>query len=269
MISTENQVYRVTYEAFSKFSNNLVQCRSLEEVAACFRLNLKYLFNCHAFHAIYRRNGTLLKIVTTRSNTGFSFIGEEDLTALEHELFAKKIPFHKPAANHSHWLQTTLAAEEQPELWGWNFSNNNDRQIIVTVLAGTSKKFSKKDIPIVKLVSETLESKLLELLLFKELDDKNAIINKIIEDQKEIIAERTHELELKNKRLLEISVLNAHSVREPLSRIMGLVSLFEILSPEAIEEEVIPHLKTSASNLDDALKEVILKATADLKHLKA
>jgi signal transduction histidine kinase len=177
-----------------------------------------------------------------------------------------------------------LAAEEKPELWAWNFKQTTERQIVISVLAGKSQVFTRQDISFLKMVAENLESKLLEVCLFRELDDKNKelaealtiihdkneVITSIVEQQKGVIDLRTQEIANKNARLLEISVLNAHHVREPLSRILGLISLVDYYpNSEGIKEEIIPKLRISATDLDLALQDVIIKATSDLIELKA
>mgnify|MGYP000229865445 CR=1 FL=1 len=82
-------------------------------------------------------------------------------------------------------------------------------------------------------------------------------ISKIVDQQKEGIDDRTKELKEKNKELAEISQLNAHTVREPLSRILGLIEISDYYSAEELKTEVLDHLKTSSEDLDKALKDVI------------
>ena len=89
-----------------------------------------------------------------------------------------------------------LVEDEQPELWGWNLAND-DRRIIVSVFSGSRKKFGQKDVAFLKLVSENLETKLLELSLIKELDEKNNIISSINRNQKKVIEEKPGSLALK------------------------------------------------------------------------
>ena len=80
---------------------------------------------------------------------------------------------------------------------------------------------------------------------------------KIVDQQKEVIDDRTKKLKEKNKELAEISQLNAHTVREPLSRILGLIEISDYYSAEELKTEVLDHLKTSSEDLDKALKDVI------------
>ena len=269
MTTASDQIFRITYEAFSKFSNSLNRCRTFEEISACFTINLKYLFNYHLFRASYHRNDTYLHMISSPLNTSISV--QETCGYLEYEqvLYSKQIPMYWSDLDD---LKLPASFYQEPEeeavLWGWNFKND-DRQIIISVLSGKSKKFTPKDITFLKLVSDNLETKLLELGLFKELNEKNTIINSINEDQKEVIKERTYEIEMKNKTLLEISVLNSHNVREPLSRILGLVGLMSDDETEETIREILPMLRASADDLDTALQEVIQRATSELLQLKA
>lgn len=283
MIIGANQVFRITYEAFSKYSNRLLRCRSFRDIEDCFRINLKYLFNFHVFRASYQRNGTFIHVVATSAKTSITVQKTPDYLDFEQKLLGNGMPMKWTDLGEINLPpEYALPAGEEGILWGWHIKND-DRQIVVSVLSGLSKSFSKADIAFVKLVAENLESKLLEVCLFEEVDeknkkleeavqiinDKNAIITAIIEEQKQVIHDRTREIEDKNKTLLEISVLNAHNVREPLSRILGLVSLVDVEEPEEIIATIIPRLKTSSNDLDVALQNIISRATIDLLKHKA
>ena len=269
MITESNQIFRITYEAFSKFSNNLNRCRTFSEIEECFTVNLKYLFNYHVFRASYHRGNTFVHLDSIKGKTIASV--DKIATYLEHEklLLEKKIPLKWNNLQALNLPECFVSVEEEsPELWGWNFTNDN-RQIIITVLAGSRKNFSWKDITFLKLVAENLETKLLELCLIKELDEKNKMISVINKHQKEIIKQRTLEIAGKNKTLIEISVLNAHNVREPLSRIIGLVNLLGSEFTDESLNEIVPLIKTSSKDLDRALQNVINHATNDLLELQA
>lgn len=268
LVNTSNQIYRITYEAFSKFSSQLNACRSLEEIAECFSVNLKYLFNFHIFRASYNHNDryihltcTLSRTVITESRTGQYLSFEEILLKENRPMLWTDIPALQLPPEYN------LPVHEEPKLWGWNFVNN-ERHIVASVLAGNSKSFSHKEINFLKLAADNLESKILEICLIKELDERNAIISEINLHQQEVIEERTREIAEKNKVLLEISVLNAHTVREPLSRILGLVQFITPDLPADMLNEIIPRLKTSSNDLDNALQSVIQRTTDDLLKLK-
>jgi hypothetical protein len=72
-----------------------------------------------------------------------------------------------------------------------------------------------------------------------------------------MIENRTQALIKQNNKLLHYAFINAHKVRSPLARILGLVNLIghEIeLTGKA--KELLDHLNLSANELDDILKEV-------------
>ncbi len=269
MITESNQIFRITYEAFSKFSSCLNRCRTFDEIADCFTVNLKYLFNYHVFRASYNWGGMYVHANSFRGNTEIKVGKRPRYLEYEKILADNTVPQRWTDVNALKLSECFADVDdEEQELWGWNFMNE-ERQIIVSVLCGSKKKFSQKDVNFIKLVADNLETKLLELCLIKELDEKNRIISIINEDQKVVIKERTREIEIKNKTLLEISVLNAHNVREPLSRILGLVNLMDEDQTEEMVTQVLPLLKTSSNDLDAALQNVINHATKDLAELKA
>ncbi|WP_429383895.1 PAS domain S-box protein [Mucilaginibacter sp. UYCu711] len=78
-------------------------------------------------------------------------------------------------------------------------------------------------------------------------------------------------IEAQNTRLLEISWIQSHIVRAPLSRIMGLIPLLEDSAEVGEEGKVIlDHLLTSAHELDETIKNITDKSkTEDLKSLKS
>lgn len=269
MINQSNQIFRITYEAFSKFSNHLNRCRTFEEIGECFTINLKYLFNYHVFRASYHRNDIYVHLEAMPGRTTVNVAGTGKYLEYEKILSNQSIPQRWTNLDGLNLSEPFLSIEEEnPELWGWNFIND-EKQIIVSVLSGSRKRFSQKDINFLKLVCDALEAKLLELCLIKELDEKNKIISLINEDQKEVIKKRTSEIAIKNKTLLEISVLNAHSLREPLSRILGLVNLLDDDSSKELIKQVMPLIKVSSNDLDAALQNVINRATKELSELKA
>ncbi len=62
----------------------------------------------------------------------------------------------------------------------------------------------------------------------EELKQKNAAIISINENLEKLITERTHKLKLQNEILKQYTFLNAHKVRGPLARILGLAGLYII-----------------------------------------
>ncbi|MBD1397092.1 hypothetical protein H9Q13_07935 [Pontibacter sp. JH31] len=266
----ENQIYRVTYEAFSKFSNSLSRCRSFEEVANVLRVNLKFLFNYHCVRISFQWEEHFAHFTISMQDAQVEVLGEGNYMPHEKQLLSQKRPL---CWNNQQVAMLPLAyqvpTEEQTELWGWVFENQ-ERCLLVSLLAGQSKPFTKRDVTFVRLMAESLESKLLELFLFQELDKRNEEISYINAQQQEVIKQRTSEITKKNERLLEISIASAHQMREPLSRVLGLVQIMgQAQSMETIQEQVLPRLSKSATDLDTVLREVIDNATGELIELGA
>ena len=73
------------------------------------------------------------------------------------------------------------------------------------------------------------------------------------------VTDRKHtltELETKNKKLQKITWSYSHEIRKPLSSILGLINLIEFDSDRRLEKDIIQHLKMSAEELDNVIKEL-------------
>jgi signal transduction histidine kinase len=277
-----SRVYRITYETFSKFSNNLNRCKSLEEVSQVSVRFLKYLLNFHLFRISVNQEGTYLVYCQCNANGEFELIPRENLLPYELQILEDTIPVRTeniPTELSEKIATTTLAS---PALWCWTFKKM-DVDFTVSLVADENKAFDVGDIEMLKLISDSFQAKFQEIYLKEELDHKNKSllqaldviknqnkkINQIVENQKQTIADRTKEVVEKNEKLLHISVLNAHNVREPLSRIQGIVQLFEVFDDQTCREELLPKLKQSSEEMDQVLREVIEMATTELTQLKA
>jgi hypothetical protein len=80
---------------------------------------------------------------------------------------------------------------------------------------------------------------------------------KINENLNQLVEHRTAALLDQNQKLMQHAFINAHKVRSPLARILGLVNLIghEIQLHEK-GDELLNHLNASARELDEVLKEV-------------
>ncbi|PKD20877.1 histidine kinase [Salegentibacter salinarum] len=277
-----SRVYRITYETFSKFSNNLNRCKNLEEVSQVSVRFLKYLLNFHLFRICINQAGSYLVYCQCNSSGEFDLISKENLLAHELRILENNIPVKTeeiPFQLSEKIVSTTL---ESPSLWCWTFKKM-DVDFTVSLISDKNKAFDVGDIEMLKLISDSFQAKFQEIYLKEELYHKNQSllqaldviknqnkkINQIVENQKQTIADRTKEVVEKNEKLLHISALNAHNVREPLSRIQGIVQLFEVFDDKTCREELVPKLKQSSEEMDKVLREVIEMASLELTQLKA
>jgi signal transduction histidine kinase len=77
------------------------------------------------------------------------------------------------------------------------------------------------------------------------------------ENLNQLVEHRTAALRDQNKTLLQHAFINAHKVRSPLARILGLVNLIgHEIKLGGKGDELLTHLNLSARELDDVLREV-------------
>jgi tetratricopeptide (TPR) repeat protein len=81
-----------------------------------------------------------------------------------------------------------------------------------------------------------------------------ALMNEGLEQR---VIERTEALETQNKKLIEYAFINAHVLRSPVSKIMGLVNLMEV-DKTADPIEMIAYLKKSCSELDTVVQKITI-----------
>lgn len=277
------QLYRITYEAYSKFANKISRCTTLEQVREVSLTHLKYLINYHIIRLTIKQDKKLLFFSLTKDKIDFDFKEKSALLDHEKELYIKEIPIHSTNNIPMEWVNRNMDSSilVEPEMWAWLF-NNNGRKVTVTLISDKFKAFKTADLDILKLAIDCFESKFHEIYLARSLDNKNKSLLKamtviktqneeikdIVTNQKAIIKDRTSEILEKNKKLLHISALNAHNVREPLSRIQGLIELIPYFNDKELREELIPKIETSALEMDKVLQEVITMATQELENLK-
>ncbi|NDC41400.1 MAG: hypothetical protein EBZ77_07615, partial [Chitinophagia bacterium] len=95
----------------------------------------------------------------------------------------------------------------------------------------------------------------------------NTTISRLVNEQEETIRERTRELAVtneklaeSNRKLIDLIQFNAHNIREPLTRIMGVVVVKEYMDSEEFETELWPGMKKAVNDLDNIIKAVIARA---------
>ncbi|MEM0999407.1 MAG: tetratricopeptide repeat protein [Bacteroidota bacterium] len=78
-------------------------------------------------------------------------------------------------------------------------------------------------------------------------------LNLILEER---VRTRTQELEKQNERLAEYAYMNAHLLRQPLTQILGLISLIYLAKSPQEREEYLKLLRHSAERLDQVVHEI-------------
>lgn len=273
-VNQNEQIYRVTYEAFSQFSSSLARTSSLDELRKCLQIKAKYLFDYKYLRISSFLGEKWIHINASSQESTSTISNTSELYPHEVELQNKGIPRVWNLLDLTHFASTFQPTTVDLKAWGWQFNNSDNSGITLTLVADASQSFLEREVPYIKLFIEVLESKLMELLLFDQIETKNEELNNavvtiqernseiqsIIEHQGEIISQQTQDLESQNKQLRKIAILNAHQVREPLSRILGLIEIAPHYNDIDLKEVILPKLVQSSDELDIALKEVILAA---------
>jgi signal transduction histidine kinase len=87
----------------------------------------------------------------------------------------------------------------------------------------------------------------------RELTSREAETRAINENLEVLVADRTREVENQNKALTEFAFINAHMLRGPLCRIIGLIQLMENY-PTQYNTEQLSKLKKVAGDIDTQIK---------------
>jgi tetratricopeptide (TPR) repeat protein len=101
--------------------------------------------------------------------------------------------------------------------------------------------------------------------LNKDISEKNEEIKQINDHLEEEVNVRTEKIQLQNQKLIEYAFFNAHKVRGPLARVLGLVALTK--NESSLEEVKSLHEKIhlSALELDEVVKEINQKLDIEQK----
>lgn len=121
--------------------------------------------------------------------------------------------------------------------------------IVVVIGLGyrTQRKLNQK---ITQLVNEQEHT-------IKERTKDLAESNEKLAESNEKLAVSNEKLVHNNKELIALIQFNAHNVREPLTRIMGAMSIQEYMTTEEFNEEIWPAMQIAVNDLDRTIKEVI------------
>ena len=269
--------YRITYEAFSKLSGRISKARNIEELTMVTSKNLKYLIDFQVFRISFLMDNKP-RSFTFFANNRYKLEANK-LCDFEIDLLENKIPLNSSDIPNKFNDFINTAILNHPLFWGW-FIGRNTLEICTTVLSDDTKVFTRTDIDIMHLLVDSFTSKYQQLFLSEQLRlknkslenavnliaDKNKEIEKILGHQQNVIFDKTNEVKLKNTELLEISNISAHNLREPLSRILGLIEISDYYDPEQLKEDIIKHIKTSAKELDEVLKNVVEKSENSIKN---
>jgi signal transduction histidine kinase len=85
---------------------------------------------------------------------------------------------------------------------------------------------------------------------------KNDQFEAINKDLEKLVEERARTIESKNNQIIDYANINAHKVRAPLARILGLINISMYELDEEELKYVLDNIEDSAKELDVILKQI-------------
>lgn len=262
--NNDNVQLRLAFEAYAQMGSKLHPLRNHFEVNDLLKKHLKYLFNFEDVRISYIQHK---QVITHLINHAESDILIEDfsiLTAFEKELIKqKKTVIQQPTTGNYNT--------------GWYFESADNDTLLLSVHSKQEKNVVMS-LAVLKLLAESLMAKFLQFNLYDKLDKQNDEISRalsmltrqnqeiqaLVEEQREEILRQTEAVRAKNKQLRKIAKLNAHEVREPLTRILALTKLLRLRHAFPSYEE-LTFIEEASIELDKALRHTIRKAETELK----
>jgi len=265
--------YRTIRDNLSQFTYELNRANSLTDIQLLLQNSLRYLFSCCVCRITYFQQNNFVCYTLTNDTPAVVTGTYQLLWDVEKLLFYEGLPLRLNIVEHASILQNLPHKNEIDKLWGWKLNYSEDAGILLTILASEERPFSRKHIPMVKMLCEMLFTKIRLILLLQNAQRNDAelifsnnheeanyaTIRELIKMHEKIINKRPDEFTHLNKKLVELIQFNSHTIREPLTRIMGLMQLKSLVSDEEFSENCWPMLVSSVQDLDNRLKEIIVK----------
>jgi signal transduction histidine kinase len=274
MITNPPQEYRLIYDNLSQFTIELNKANSLTDIQLTLHNNIKYLFNCYVCRITYFQQNNFFCYTISNEMPSMVTGTSQLLWDVEKLLFYEGLPLRLNKHEHASILQNLPNKNDVNQLWGWKLNFRDDAGILLTILANEEKPFSRKHIPLAKMICEMLFGKIRLILLLqtvqknvdyftltnKQLEEGTNTISELVNPQEKVIEKRILELTRLNKQLLDIIHFNSHTIREPLNRIMGIIQLKSLVSEEEFFKDCWPMLVSSVQDLDNRIRKFIEKA---------
>lgn len=268
--------HRVAYEAFSKLSRKISDLDDIDELTKQVDLYIKYVFNYRAIRIIINQPKFSSVFCFPQARINDKRFWKMGLLESEKKLFENSTPIQESIIDEDASGLLGFKTKEA-KLWGWKFSYRGG-STIMTLISDKMAPFTSSNVEILGLVVDLFTLKLVEIrakknvllknkqleLALETIQEKNNQINQIVENQQQVIEDRTKSVVEKNEQLKKLSRLNAHKVREPLSRILGLIQIVEHMPPTELPA-ILNKLSVSAKDLDEALQIVINKSLEDIE----
>lgn len=248
---------RLRYEAFSTFSSALFLCKSTEGVQCCLQHHLKYILDYEHFRIRVDLEGRDLTLIIPKHSDAVDVLSLEE-TVYEKNVSDTGIP-KMYGYNELFKLQGTKEQiNPTNELWCWQFFHNDQMVTVQTTsVCDANATYNKTDVSFIRLVTETVIIKLKEIELIQQLRQLN-------ENQAKVIQQKTEELEERHQAFMRLAMNQSHDIREPLTRILALISMMDMEMEEEVQSRANSYIKRSAEDLDRAIRRTVYTIEAEM-----
>lgn len=164
--------------------------------------------------------------------------------------------FNREKTNQVASLEKIYETEKKDQLLKLSEAKIREQYLIIVTISVLLAVISVLGFLLYRYSREKRKSNEELVRLNKDISEKNEEIKQINDHLEEEVNLRTERIQLQNQKLIEYAFFNAHKVRGPLARVLGLVMLTK--NESSIEEIKSLHEKIhiSALELDEVVKEI-------------
>ncbi|HWB26178.1 MAG TPA: HAMP domain-containing sensor histidine kinase [Chitinophagaceae bacterium] len=258
---------RLRFEAFSNLAIELNKSNEFEEICSILVTYIKFIVESFVFTVNYRNGDEYLHILVFR---GEYFLSEEPAN-IYYDFFVKEygeknVPVsltREQIAGYGGLKETLYGHEKVKSACIIPCFETATQSITVGAASKSMEHYNSADFRFIKLISETLSSKISQVFAQRnlaqkttELAVKNQEVTLLYQNLEEIVKERTRELTEANDELQTLFYRTSHDFRAPLTNIIGLVNIAEITDGKEDKEWVLQNCRAAINHLDRMLNKL-------------
>lgn len=252
--------YKILFEAMVRFSAGISKVKSLENLPGEISRHLKYLINFQDFRFYYVVPEGMDGIVVDKGGyTSYDFGCHLDPNSLEAEVMETAIPTQVTCSETGHQIHC------------WKFTSGKDQDSLIRIRSQDTVSLAENSIPIIKVINKMVAArvenlKMIDLIhrqnqkletLTVALQSKNEEIRELNRLQEATIEVKTARLKSSNSKLKALIQFNSHQLREPLTRVLGMIAIKNDIPQGEFISDILPLMQESVLDLDLAVREVI------------
>lgn len=278
---TENLIKKIEAQTILEFSESLYNCTSIEQLRLILRNYLKQLIHFEVFRISIGNHSDYYTFTFAGNEVIFSKTASYSLMETELNMLEINNDYSVSGIKEPFFRNMLKAFPVRKPISKGLILKQGKRKILVSLVHQENDNLSDEQIIRLKQFINAFSGRFNELLIELQLREKQQQLEKaqqvIATERKKIVALKHKEKELlegqqqvikkNNEKLLLISVLTSHHLREPLTRVQGLLSLFDFTDEKEQKNALIPKLNTSVNEMDSILKRVVKMMSKEIKQI--